>query len=46
MFPFISYKCEIYAELIPPELLVQTKRETHSIECNNVMLRHWFGLFR
>ena len=35
-----------YAELIPPELLIQTKRETHGIERNNFRQRHWFGRFR
>jgi len=37
---------EAYAELIPPELLVQTKRETHGVERNNFRQRHWFGRFR
>ena len=37
---------ESYAELIPPELLVQTKAETHGIERNNFRQRHWFGRFR
>lgn len=31
-----------YAELIPPEQLVQTKAETHGIESNNSQQRHWF----
>jgi len=35
-----------YAELIPPDLLVQTKRETHGIERNNFRQRHWIGRFR
>ena len=35
-----------YAELIPPEKLVQTKAETHEIESNNFRQRHWFGRFR
>jgi insertion element IS1 protein InsB len=35
-----------YAELIPPEKLVQTKAETHGIERNNFRQRHWFGRFR
>jgi len=37
---------ESYAELIPEELLIQTKRETHGIERNNFRQRHWFGRFR
>jgi len=37
---------ESYAELIPPELLVQTKAETHGIERNNFRQRHWCGRFR
>ena len=35
-----------YAQLIPPEQLVQTKAETHSIERNNGQQRHWFARFR
>ena len=37
---------ESYAELIPPEKLVQTKAETHGIERNNFRQRHWCGRFR
>ena len=37
---------EAYAKLIPPELLVQTKRETHGVERNNFRQRHWIGRFR
>ena len=37
---------EAYTKLIPPELLVQTKRETHGVERLNCRLRHWFGRFR
>jgi IS1 family transposase len=32
---FFADHWEAYAELIPPELLVQTKSETHGIERNN-----------
>ena len=39
-------KWDVYASLIPAELLVQTKRETHRVERNNSRLRHWFGRFR
>jgi len=35
-----------YAELIPSELLVQSKAETHLIESNNMPQRHWFARFR
>jgi insertion element IS1 protein InsB len=37
---------EAYAELIPAEMLIQTKAETHGIERNNFRQRHWFGRFR
>ena len=43
---FFADNWESYAELIPPELLIQTKAETHSIERNNFRQRHWFGRFR
>ena len=33
-------------DLIPPELLVQTKAETHLIESNNMPQMHWFARFR
>jgi len=35
-----------YSDLIPPELLIQTKAETHLIESNNFPQRHWFARFR
>jgi IS1 family transposase/transposase-like protein len=35
-----------YAELIPPEFLVQSKSQTHLIESNNMPQRHWFARFR
>jgi len=35
-----------YTDLIPPELLVQTKAQTHLIESNNMPQRHWFARFR
>ncbi|MDR2700515.1 MAG: hypothetical protein LBC12_06930, partial [Nitrososphaerota archaeon] len=37
---------EAYAELIPPEFLVQTKAQTYGVEWNNFRQRHWFGRFR
>jgi IS1 family transposase len=43
---FFSDKWSSYSELIPPELFIQTKRETHGIEGNNMPQRHWFGRFR
>jgi len=43
---FFADHWESYAELIPPELLVQTKSQTHGIERNNFRQRHWFGRFR
>ena len=39
-------KWEAYAELIPSEMLIQTKRETHHVERMNCRLRHWFGRFK
>jgi insertion element IS1 protein InsB len=35
-----------YSNIIPTEILVQTKRETHLIESNNMPQRHWFCRFR
>jgi IS1 family transposase len=35
-----------YSDLIPSELLIQTKAETHLIESNNFPQRHWFARFR
>jgi IS1 family transposase len=35
-----------YSDIIPAELLVQTKSETHLIESNNAPQRHWFARFR
>ena len=43
---FFSDRWSAYSDLIPPELLVQTKRETHLIESNNMPQRHWFARFR
>ena len=39
-------KWDAYADLIPADMLVQTKRETNLVERNNSRLRHWFGRFR
>lgn len=35
-----------YKAVIPPNLLVQSKKETHRIERNNNIMRHWFGRFK
>ena len=43
---FFADNWDSYAALIPAELLIQTKRETHGIERNNSTQRHWFGRFR
>jgi insertion element IS1 protein InsB len=43
---FFADNWEAYAELIPHELLVQTKAQTHGVERNNFRQRHWFGRFR
>ena len=43
---FFSDRWEAYAELIPSEMLIQNKAETHGIERNNFRQRHWFGRFR
>jgi insertion element IS1 protein InsB len=43
---FFADNWEAYAELIPSELLVQTKAETHGVERNNFRQRHWCGRFR
>jgi len=43
---FFSDGWAAYNTLIPSELLVQTKAETHLIESNNMPQRHWFAGFR
>jgi IS1 family transposase len=42
---FFTDGWEAYAELIPGELLVQTKAETHGVERNNFRQRHWLVVF-
>ncbi|MDE0401168.1 MAG: IS1 family transposase [Candidatus Poribacteria bacterium] len=37
---------QAYAAVIPEDMLVQTKTETHGIERNNCRMRHWFGRFK
>jgi len=43
---FFSDGWGAYSDLIPPELLIQTKSQTHLIESNNMPQRHWFARFR
>ncbi|MDR2112172.1 MAG: hypothetical protein LBQ62_03575, partial [Candidatus Accumulibacter sp.] len=43
---YFSDDWSVYSRLIPPELLVQAKVETHRIESNNFPQRHWFARFR
>jgi len=43
---FFSDGWRAYRDLIPSELLIQTKSETHLIESNNMPQRHWFARFR
>ena len=43
---FYSDYWHAYSDIIPPELIIQTKRETHLIESNNMPQRHWFARFR
>jgi len=43
---FFSDNWSAYSDLIPSELLVQSKSQTHLIESNNMPQRHWFARFR
>lgn len=43
---YFSDNWKSYAEIIPQEHLLQTKKETHGIERNNARQRHWFARFR
>jgi insertion element IS1 protein InsB len=43
---FFADNWEAYAELIPSELLVQTKAETYGVERDNFRQRRWCGCFR
>ena len=43
---FFADSWNAYSDIIPPELLVQDKAETHLIESNNMPQRHWFARFR
>jgi insertion element IS1 protein InsB len=42
---FFADGWQAYADLIPPELLIQTKSQTHLIESNSMPQRHWFARF-
>ena len=39
-------KWHVYETLLPAHKHVQTKAETHRIERNNGLMRHWFGRFK
>jgi len=43
---FFSDGWGAYSDIIPPELLIQSKAKTHLIESNNMPQRHWFARFR
>ena len=43
---YFSDKWDGYAELIPPNRLIQSKSQTMGIERNNGQMRHWFARFR
>jgi IS1 family transposase/transposase-like protein len=43
---FFADDWSVYSSIIPSELLIQTKSETHLIESNNMPQRHWFARFR
>ena len=37
---------QVYESVLPASKHVQTKAETHRIERNNCLMRHWFGRFK
>ena len=37
---------QVYESVLPKDKLVQDKAETHAIERNNCLMRHWFGRFK
>lgn len=43
---FYTDKWHVYETLLPASKHVQTKAETHQIERNNCVMRHWFGRFK
>ena len=43
---YFTDKWHVYETLLPASKHVQTKSETHRIERNNCLMRHWFGRFK
>ena len=43
---YYTDKWHVYETLLPTTKHVQTKAETHRIERNNCLMRHWFGRFK
>ncbi len=43
---YFTDKWHVYETLLPASKHVQTKAETHRIERNNCLMRHWFGRFK
>ena len=43
---YYTDKWQVYEAVLPPSKLIQTKAETHRIERNNCLMRHWFGRFK
>ena len=43
---YYTDKWHVYETLLPASKHVQTKAETHRIERNNCLMRHWFGRFK
>ena len=43
---YYTDKWHVYESVLPSCKLEQTKTETHHIERNNCLMRHWFGRFK
>ena len=43
---YYTDKWQVYESILPASKHVQTKAETHRIERNNCLMRHWFGRFK
>ena len=43
---YFSDNWHVYEDVIPAEILIQSKTQTHLIESNNMPQRHWFARFR
>lgn len=43
---YVTDHWKSYAEVIPEELLLQSKKYTYPIERNNSRQKHWFARFR